>query len=112
MGSVTPEVCIRMTMPANRQRSGIRQGPQARQDLLGFAAGDLEVDGVGADFCIVRPADRAVRRDARRLEHAGFVPDCKDATSGAMGQVDLAFDSVIEADPQPVIASRLDRDGV
>ena len=34
-------MCIRMTMPANRQSSGIRQGPQARQDLLGFAAGEV-----------------------------------------------------------------------
>ena len=33
-------MCIRMTMPAKRQSSGIRQGPQARQDLLGSAVGD------------------------------------------------------------------------
>ena len=105
-------MCIRMTMPPNRQSSGIGQGSKAWQDLLGFAAGDAEIDGIGAEFCIVRPADRAVRGDARRLEHAGFVPDCEDATAGSSGQVDLAFDAVIKAHPQPVAAPCLYRDGV
>lgn len=37
-------------MPAKRQRSGMPPGPQARQDLLGFAADEVCREMWGDEF--------------------------------------------------------------
>ena len=61
-------------MPKNRQSSGIWVGPQARHDLLGLLVGDFGIDGIGAEFGILSPPDRSVRREAHRIKDSRSAP--------------------------------------
>lgn len=87
-------------------------GPQARHDLLGLFAGELEVDGISTQLGILGPPDRPVGRDAHRLEYAGFVPNLEDSLTCLWCEVDLTLNSVVVADPQRVAVSCLNLHGL
>jgi hypothetical protein len=78
------------------------------ENVLRALAGEGQIEGIGAEVEVARPLKLTMRTELDLVEHARLVPRCEDTLTCEVRQVDLAFSTVLIAQPNSMARERPD----